>query len=79
MNPQCSPAIFVSSLSSSDPGTTLESTFFQLNGAVVSATLGFPDGAVDGRDIETIRAKIPAGVIISIEKCLAECGMTKRP
>jgi len=78
LNPTCSPAIFVSSLTSSDPGTTLESTFFSLNGQVVSATLGFPDSAVDGRDIDTIRNQIPQGVIISVEKCLKKCGMPKR-
>jgi hypothetical protein len=34
MNPTCQPAVFISSLSSSDPGTTLESTFFSLSGNV---------------------------------------------
>ncbi|PVH79960.1 hypothetical protein DL98DRAFT_515838 [Cadophora sp. DSE1049] len=34
LNPSCKPSIFVASLSSSDPGTTLESTFFSLNGEV---------------------------------------------
>ena len=34
LNPTCKPSIFVSSLASSDPGTTLESTFFSLSGDV---------------------------------------------
>jgi hypothetical protein len=34
LNPTCQPSIFVSSLASSDPGTTLESTFFSLSGDV---------------------------------------------
>lgn len=34
LNPTCKPAVFVSSLASSDPGTTLESTFFSLSGDV---------------------------------------------
>lgn len=34
LNPTCQPSVFVSSLSSSDPGTTLESTFFSLSGDV---------------------------------------------
>jgi hypothetical protein len=34
VNPTCQPAVFVSSLSSSDPGTTLESTFFSLSNEV---------------------------------------------
>jgi hypothetical protein len=36
LNPTCQPAVFISSLSSSDPGTTLESTFFSLSGNVSS-------------------------------------------
>jgi hypothetical protein len=31
LNPTCKPSVFVSSLASSDPGTTLESTFFSLS------------------------------------------------
>ena len=34
LNPTCQPSVFVSSLASSDPGTTLESTFFSLSGDV---------------------------------------------
>jgi hypothetical protein len=36
LNPTCTPSVFVSSLASSDPGTTLESTFFSLSGDVRS-------------------------------------------
>jgi hypothetical protein len=34
INPTCQPSVFVSSLASSDPGTTLETTFFSLSGNV---------------------------------------------
>jgi hypothetical protein len=34
INPTCQPSVFISSLASSDPGTTLESTFFSLSGDV---------------------------------------------
>jgi hypothetical protein len=34
LNPTCQSSVFVSSLASSDPGTTLESTFFSLSGNV---------------------------------------------
>lgn len=34
LNPSCQQSVFVSSLASSDPGTTLESTFFSLTGDV---------------------------------------------
>jgi len=36
LNPTCQPAVFISSLPSSDPGTTLESAFFQLSDNVSS-------------------------------------------
>ena len=75
MNPTCDPAIFVASLTSSDPGTTLESQFFSLNGQVVAATLGFPDGAVDGMKIEDFRGKIPTALFIGVQQCLKKCGM----
>jgi len=39
MNPTCNPAVFISSLSSSDPGTTLESTFFALSGNVSTSSV----------------------------------------
>lgn len=39
LNPTCQSAVFVSSLSSSDPGTTLESTFFSLSGNVCDQIL----------------------------------------
>jgi len=39
----------------------------------VAATLGFPDAAVDGKDLDTIRSKIPAGLILAVEKCVASC------
>lgn len=78
LNPTCYPAAFVSSLPSSDPGTTLESSFFMVDGAVVRATLGLPDGAVDGQDIESFRSKLPQGVIISVEQCLKKCNIPKR-
>jgi hypothetical protein len=74
MNPTCEPATFVASLPSSDPGTTLESTFFFVDGNVVSAALGFPEGIVDGKDIDKIRSKIPQGVVIGIEACMKKCG-----
>jgi hypothetical protein len=34
LNPTCQPSVFIASLASSDPGTTLESTFFSLSGDV---------------------------------------------
>jgi hypothetical protein len=74
MNPTCDPAVFVASLPTSDPGTTLESTFFFVDGNVVSAALGFPDKIMDAKDIDAVRDKIPKGVVISMEQCMKECG-----
>lgn len=75
MNPTCDPAVFVASLSSSDPGTTLESQFFAIDGNVVSAALGFPEGAVDGTKIDELRGKIPAALFVGVQQCLRTCGM----
>ncbi|KAG4437948.1 hypothetical protein IFR05_006572 [Cadophora sp. M221] len=73
LNPSCKPSVFVASLSSSDPGTTLVSTFFSLDGEVVASALGFPDAAINGKDISSIRNKIPQGVVIAVEKCMKKC------
>ncbi|KAH8797361.1 RmlC-like cupin domain-containing protein [Xylogone sp. PMI_703] len=75
-NPTCQPSVFVSSLSSSDPSTTLESTFSSLSGDVVEATLGFPDSVVDGRDINWFRSQIPLGLIIGVEQCMKMCNIS---
>ncbi|KAJ9665180.1 hypothetical protein H2201_004654 [Coniosporium apollinis] len=77
-NNQCEPATFVASLNNEDPGTSqVAQNFFGLNGGVVAATLGFPD-ALDGADIESFRALIPANVALDVEGCLARCGIPKR-
>lgn len=75
LNPACEPATFVASLPTSDPGTTLESQFFSLDGQVVAAALGFPDAAVDGMNIEQFRSKIPAALFVGVQQCLRTCGM----
>ena len=75
INEDCVPATFVASLNGEDPGTsTIAPNFFGLNKNVVSATLGFPE-SLNGKDIESFRADIPANIALSIDECLKKCNI----
>lgn len=76
-NSGCERAVFVASLNSENPGTNqIAQGFFNLDGDVVAATLGFPE-SIDGRDIEAFRSQIPANLALGVETCLRECGIDK--
>lgn len=72
-NPTCEKAVFVASLNSEDAGTSqIAQNFFNLNGDVVSATLGFPK-SINGKDIASFKKDIPANVALAIEECVKRC------
>jgi Cupin len=75
-NSGCKNATFVASLASSDPGTTLEATFFSLSGDVVAATLGFPDSVIDGKTIDQVRAQLPPQLVFGVQQCLKKCNIS---
>jgi hypothetical protein len=73
INPTCEDTVFVATLNSEDPGTNqVAQGFFGLNAGVVNATLGFPK-TLDGKDIESFRATIPANIAQAVDDCLAAC------
>lgn len=73
-NPTCKPATFVAALSSEDPGVSqIAQNFFNLNGDVIEATLGFPE-SIDGQNLHMFKSKIPANVAEIVENCMATCG-----
>ena len=73
INNQCSPATFVATLNSEDPGTSqVAQNFFGLNPDVVNATLGFPK-TINGQNIEQFAKYIPANLAQSVKICLEKC------
>ncbi|KAB2575547.1 Spherulin-1A [Lasiodiplodia theobromae] len=76
-NPTCKNATFVATLTNEDPGTSqMAQNFFGLNGDIVQATLGFPE-QLDGADLESFKANIPANVALGVEQCLQTCNIPK--
>jgi hypothetical protein len=73
-NPSCDNATFVAALSSEDPGVSqIAQNFFNLEGDVIEATLGFPE-SIDGKNLKDFKAQIPANVAQIVENCAAKCG-----
>lgn len=74
-NPDCTPATFVASFASEDPGVQQEAqTFFGLQEDVIRAAVG--NGfAFEGKDIEKFRELIPANVALGVESCLKKCNL----
>jgi oxalate decarboxylase/phosphoglucose isomerase-like protein (cupin superfamily) len=76
-NPDCEDAVFVAAFDNADPGVNqVAQNFFALNGDVVQATLGGVQ-TIDGKDIESFRAHIPANIALGIDACLNKCGIKR--
>ncbi|KAF2007681.1 RmlC-like cupin [Amniculicola lignicola CBS 123094] len=74
-NPSCEKAVFVATLNSNDPGTSqIAQNYFNLDGDVVEASLGFPKN-LDGKDINAFKKQIPANLAQGIKECLARCNI----
>ena len=77
-NPDCTPAVFVASFPSEDPGVgQIAQEYAGLEDEIVKGSLG-GEVAVDGMDIDKFRSLIPANVAIGVDSCLAKCGISKR-
>lgn len=80
-NPTCEESIFVAGFASEDPGVQQSAqTFFGLRDEVIDATLGVgPNATFNGEDLDTFRDLIPKNVAQSIELCLQNCNIQKKP
>jgi hypothetical protein len=77
-NPTCNNATFVAALSNEDPGTSqIAQNFFNLNGDVIEATLGFPE-QIGGQDLWAFKKSIPANVAQIVDQCQQKCGFRRR-
>lgn len=75
MNPTCKPATFIGNFNSNDPGNTFVApNFFSQDDKAVLAQLG---GVVSGKDLASIRDKLPEGPVASVEQCLKKCGINE--
>ncbi|KAJ4033922.1 hypothetical protein NW753_012674 [Fusarium oxysporum] len=76
VNPDCEPANAIAAFPSEDGGFAgVAPGLFSIKDDAVIRLLG---EAVDGEDIEKIRASIPTDVGIKVDECLAKCGKQKR-
>ncbi|KAJ7138584.1 RmlC-like cupin domain-containing protein [Mycena filopes] len=76
-NPTCSPAVFVASLNSEDPGRAdVATSFWMIPADIIDASLGFPE-TIGGGNIDAWRAHIPANLAAGVDKCLQACGLSK--
>ncbi|KAJ7120716.1 RmlC-like cupin domain-containing protein [Mycena crocata] len=76
-NPTCSPAAFVASLNSEDPGRSdIATSFWMLPPDVVDAALGFPE-TIGGGNIDAWRAHLPKNLAAGVDSCLKACGLSK--
>ncbi|KAJ7836019.1 RmlC-like cupin domain-containing protein [Mycena leptocephala] len=75
-NPTCSPAVFVASLNSEDPGRSdIATSYWMLPSAVVDAALGFPE-TIGGSTIDAWRAHLPVNLAAGVDSCLQACGLS---
>ncbi|KAJ7620826.1 spherulin-1B precursor [Mycena polygramma] len=75
-NPTCSPAVFVASLNSEDPGRSdIATNFWMLSADVVDAALGFPE-TIGGSTIDAWRAHLPPNLAAGVDSCLKACGLS---
>ncbi|KAK0641706.1 hypothetical protein B0T16DRAFT_420364 [Cercophora newfieldiana] len=76
-NPDCEDAVFVAGFNNQDPGVEqVAQAFFNLNPAVVGATLGGVT-SLSGQDIESFREHIPLNVAQGIDSCLKKCNIKR--
>ncbi|KAH7322608.1 spherulin [Stachybotrys elegans] len=75
INPECEPASTVVIFNSEDSGfVNVASQLFSLTNTTIADTTGL---AIVGEDIEAIRAAIPPGAIVTVNECLAACGLDR--
>ncbi|KAI8715956.1 Cupin type-1 domain-containing protein [Fusarium sp. LHS14.1] len=76
MNPDCEPAVVVTTFSSEDMGASLiPNNLFALKNETIANSFG---QSIAGEDIDKVRDAIPKTVTFKVEECLAKCGKTKR-
>jgi len=76
-NPTCSPAVFVASLNSEDPGRSdMATSFWMLPSDVVDAALGFPE-TIGGSTIANWKSRLPVNLAAGVESCLQACGLSQ--
>ncbi|KAJ7432001.1 spherulin-1B precursor [Mycena latifolia] len=76
-NPTCSPAAFVASLNSEDPGRSdVATSFWMLSSDVVDASLGFPH-TIGGDNIDAWRSHLPVNLAAGVDSCLKACGLAE--
>ncbi|KAJ7106528.1 RmlC-like cupin domain-containing protein [Mycena epipterygia] len=76
-NPTCSPAVFVASLNSEDPGRSdIATNFWMLPSDVIDAALGFPE-TIGGSNIDAWRSHLPPNLAAGVDSCLKACGLSQ--
>ncbi|KAJ7035924.1 RmlC-like cupin domain-containing protein [Mycena alexandri] len=76
-NPTCSPAVFVASLNSEDPGRSdIATNFWMLPDDILDSALGFPE-TIGGGNIDAWRAHLPANLAAGVDSCLQACGLSQ--
>lgn len=74
-NPTCQPSTFVASFNGADAGISfIAANFFSLEEQLVIADLG-GETIVSGKDLETIKHAIPAGIAVGVQECMTKCGI----
>ncbi|KAJ6459141.1 RmlC-like cupin domain-containing protein [Mycena vitilis] len=75
-NPTCSPAVFVASLNSEDPGRSdIATSYWMLPSDVVNAALGFPE-TIGASSINAWRSHLPLNLAAGVDSCLQACGLS---
>ncbi|KAJ6535608.1 RmlC-like cupin domain-containing protein [Mycena capillaripes] len=76
-NPTCSPAVFVASLNSEDPGRSdIATSFWMLPSDVVNAALGFPE-TIGAGNIDEWKSHLPVNLAAGVSSCLQACGLSQ--
>ncbi|KAJ6623668.1 RmlC-like cupin domain-containing protein [Mycena sp. CBHHK59/15] len=76
-NPTCSPAVFVASLNSEDPGRSdIATSYWMLPSDVVDAAFGFPE-TIGGGNIDAWRSHLPVNLAAGVDSCLQACGLSQ--
>ncbi|KAH6608275.1 hypothetical protein Trco_004588 [Trichoderma cornu-damae] len=76
LNPECEPAVVVTSFTSEDPGAgAIVGQVFSLTDDVIESAFG---QSVNSQDIDRIRQALPKTMSTNVDACLAKCGLKKR-
>ncbi|KAH8600932.1 RmlC-like cupin domain-containing protein [Bisporella sp. PMI_857] len=74
-NPDCKPATFVASFNSEDFGAgQIADELFSMDDEVVAAAFG---QAIDGKDVDAFKKRIPESIALGVEQCLIKCKINK--